>query len=74
MNLTVDTIDGRLNDLVDEVARLTGENYVIAMCRALEERRDRLVTPRTGQILRLSLEISEEIPGREGAPTRDRGA
>jgi hypothetical protein len=78
MNHPPETPDERLNELVDEVTRLTGENYVTAMCRALEERRDRLVVRRSderpGRVLRLSLEIPEEMLGREGALTRDRGA
>jgi hypothetical protein len=78
MNGSVETPDERLNELVDEVARLTGESYVTAMCRALEERRDRLVTPRTdrppGRVLRLCVEIPEEMLGQEGALTRDRDA
>jgi hypothetical protein len=64
MDRTLETPDERLNELVDEVARLTGENYVTAMCRALEERRDRLASPRTGgrsgRVIRLQLEA--EVP------------
>ena len=44
-----DNPDERLNALVTEIAGLTGENYVVAMCRALEERRDRLVSRGTGR-------------------------
>jgi hypothetical protein len=65
MDRTPDTHDERLNQLVTEVARLTGENYVAAMCQALEERLERLVTRgsdgRPGGVLRLSLEIPEEM-------------
>jgi hypothetical protein len=64
-----ETTDERLNDLVDELATLTGEDYVTAMCQALEERRDRLVCRRSGRVLRLSLEF---VP--DDAPTRDRDA
>jgi hypothetical protein len=64
MDQTVDTPDERLNALVEEVARLTGENYVTAMCQALEERRDRLLSrqsdARSPRIVRLQLEA--EIP------------
>jgi hypothetical protein len=64
MDRTVQTADERLNDLVTEVARLTGENYVTAMCQALEERRDRLISDcrdrRSSRALRLRLEV--EIP------------
>jgi hypothetical protein len=78
MSSPMKTPDERLNELVDEVARLTGEDYVTAMSRALEERRDRLVTPRTerpvGRVLRLSVEIPEEMLGREGALIRNRDA
>jgi hypothetical protein len=78
MNGSVETPDERLNELVDAVARLTGESYVTAMCRALEERRDRLVTRRSGErpgrVLRLSLEIPEELLGREAALTPECGA
>jgi hypothetical protein len=79
MSETAETIDERLNELVDEVAGLTGESYVTAMCRALEERRDRLTVGRsgsresTGRVLRLSLEIPEEMLG-ESAASRNRGA
>jgi hypothetical protein len=56
--------DERLNELVEEISRLTGENYVTAMCRALEERRDRLVARREEErspgVIRLQLEA--EIP------------
>jgi hypothetical protein len=65
MDRTLDTLDERLNQLVTEVARLTGENYVTAMCQALEERLARLVSrgsdARPGPVLRLSLEIPEEM-------------
>jgi hypothetical protein len=72
MSRTLETPDERLNDLVDEVADLTGEDYVTAMCQALEERRDRLVARRSARVIRLSLEIPEEllVPG----ATRDRDA
>lgn len=64
MDRTPATPDERLNQLVDEIARLTGEDYVTTMCRALEERRERLVAgDRSGRpvrLLRLSLEA--EIP------------
>jgi hypothetical protein len=69
MRRTAGTPDERLNELVDEVARLTGENYVTAMCQALEEKLERLVsrgsTTRSGPVLRLSLEIPEELLRRE---------
>jgi hypothetical protein len=84
MSGTAETTDERLNELVDEVARLTGETYVTAMCRALEERRDRLVVRRSashsdsegppGRVLHLSLEIPEEMLIQKVAPNRDRGA
>jgi hypothetical protein len=66
MARTLTTPDERLNELVDEIARLTGENYVVAMCRALEERRERLVAAKADAdpdpVLRVTLEIRE--PGR----------
>lgn len=66
MARTLVTPDERLNELVDEIARLTGENYVVAMCRALEERRERLLAargdPDSGRALRIILEIRG--PGR----------
>lgn len=64
MNRTVQSTDERLNDLVTEVAELTGENYVTAMCQALEERRDRLVARRDpGQSVRVvRLQLDAEIP------------
>jgi hypothetical protein len=74
MNSPMKTPDERLNELVDEVARLTGEDFVTAMSQALEERRDRLVSRAPGRVLRLSLEIPEEMLRREAAATRDRGA
>ena len=84
MSANSETPDEQLNELVDEVARLTGESYVTAMCRALEERRDRLVIRRTdgrsasaeppGRVVRLSLEIPEEMLGQESASTREHGA
>jgi hypothetical protein len=65
MDRALETPDERLNVLVDEIARLTGENYVTAMCQALEERLERLVsrssTTPPGPVLRLSLEIPEEL-------------
>jgi hypothetical protein len=65
MNRTPDTLDERLNHLVTEVAELTGENYVTAMCQALEERRERLVSRQgaggPGPVFRLSLGIPEEM-------------
>jgi hypothetical protein len=64
-----ETTDERLNQLIEEIANLTGEDYVTAMCQALEERRDRLVARRSGRVLRFSLEIT-----REDAFTQDRGA
>lgn len=65
MDRTTNTLDERLNELVTEIAELTGENYVMAMCRALEERRDRLVLRGTGRraaegVVRITLEA--EIP------------
>jgi hypothetical protein len=64
MDRTLETPDERLNELVAEIARLTGENYVAAMCRALEERLDRLVSrrsdDRSGRVVRLWLEA--EVP------------
>lgn len=77
MERTTNTPDERLNELVTEIAELTGENYVLAMCRALEERRDRLVARRGGRraadgLVRITLEaeIPEEmlhlLPGEEG--------
>jgi hypothetical protein len=69
MNQTIEKSDERLNSLVDEVSRLTGENLVTAMCQALEERRDRLVGRRSGRKLRLSVELV-----REPAPSRNRDA
>jgi hypothetical protein len=64
MNRTVQSTDERLNALVTEVAELTGENYVTAMCQALEERRDRLVgRPEPGQSVRVvRLRLDAEIP------------
>jgi hypothetical protein len=64
MNRTVQSTDERLNDLVTEVAELTGENYVTTMCQALEERRDRLVgRPEPGQSVRVvRLQLDAEIP------------
>lgn len=67
MARTLTTPDERLNELVDEIARLTGENYVMAMCRALEERRERLLAagedpdhdPEPDPVLRVTLEIRE---------------
>jgi hypothetical protein len=84
MDRTTNTPDERLNELVTELAELTGENYVQAMCRALEERRDRLVLRRTrrrpaGGVVRVTLEaeIPEEmlhlLPD-EGDQGKDRGA
>jgi len=67
MDRTLQTPDERLNDLVTEVAELTGEDYVTAMCEALQERRDRLISHggkgRTPRIIRLTLEaeIPEEV-------------
>jgi hypothetical protein len=62
MNRTAQETDERLNELVTEVADLTGENYVTAMCQAMEERRDRLVSKRReaapDRVIRLTLEIS----------------
>lgn len=43
MNRTLQTPDERLNALLTEIVGLTGEDYVVAMCQALQERRDRLV-------------------------------
>jgi hypothetical protein len=65
MDRTTNTPDERLNELVTEIAELTGENYVLAMCRALEERRDRLVLRGTDRrsvdgVVRITLEA--EIP------------
>jgi hypothetical protein len=65
MDRTTNTPDERLNELVTEIAELTGENYVLAMCRALEERRDRLVPRGTDRravdgVVRITLEA--EIP------------
>lgn len=65
MQSSFDNPDERLNALVTEISDLTGENYVLAMCRALEERRDRLVARRRhrGQgdgVVRVTLEA--EIP------------
>jgi hypothetical protein len=69
MRNAAETTDERLNRLVDEIADLTGEDYVTAMCQALEERRDRLVGRRSGRVVRVSLELT-----REDASTRARGA
>lgn len=80
MDRTLDTPDEHLNELVDEIARLTGENYVAAMCRALEERRDRLVSRRAdGRSrrvfrLRLEAEIPEELWDRESLTRIDESA
>jgi hypothetical protein len=65
MDRTTNTPDERLNELVTEIAELTGENYVQAMCRALEERRDRIVVRGGGRgvvdgVVRITLEA--EIP------------
>jgi hypothetical protein len=65
MDRTTNTPDERLNELVTEIAELTGENYVLAMCRALEERRDRLVLRAVDRrpvdgVVRITLEA--EIP------------
>jgi hypothetical protein len=72
MDRTLQTLDERLNDLVTEVAELTGEDYVTAMCKALEERRDRLVARRRqpgSRVIRLTVEadIADELlrPGDE---------
>lgn len=70
MDRTTNTPDERLNELVTEIADLTGENYVLAMCRALEERRDRLLSRRSARrggdgVVRVTLEaeIPEEMLG-----------
>jgi len=73
------TPDERLNELVTEIAELTGENYVEAMCRALEERRDRLVPRgagrRSGGVVRVTLEaeIPEEMLDLLQEPDGDEG-
>jgi hypothetical protein len=81
MRRAAETPDERLNDLVVEVTDLTGEDYVTAICRSLEERRDRLVSPAgpghagpPARVIRLSLEIPEELLVGAGVPTRDRDA
>jgi len=60
MERSPETLDETLNELVDEIVRLTGENYVVAMCQALRERRDRLVSGPSAQAVRVRLEA--EIP------------
>jgi hypothetical protein len=66
MDRTLQTPDERLNDLVTEIAELTGEDYVTAMCQALEERRDRLVSGQrrgASRVIRLTVEadIADEL-------------
>ncbi|MFT3863521.1 MAG: hypothetical protein QM729_04555 [Solirubrobacterales bacterium] len=67
MDRTLQTPDERLNGLLTEIVDLTGEDYVTAMCQALEERRDRLVSGRRDKPLprvirlRLEAEISNEL-------------
>ena len=66
MNRTLQTTDERINTLVDELARMTGQDYVTTMCQALEELHERLV-PRRGEgaarVIRLRVEadISEDL-------------
>jgi hypothetical protein len=72
MNRTLPTPDERLNDLVTEIAELTGEDYVTAMCRALEERRDRLIQRRpdgtSPRVIRITVEadIADDLLRRSG--------
>jgi hypothetical protein len=44
MNRTLQATDERINTLVDELARMTGQDYVTAMCQALEEMHERLTS------------------------------
>lgn len=65
MNRTLQTPEERFNELVDELARLTGQDYVTAMSQAMEEMRDRLLARRDGaapRVIRLRVEadISED--------------
>ena len=63
MDRTPQTPDERFNQLADELARLTGQDYVTAMSQAMEEMRDRLVAGRGGgapRVIRLRLEA--DIP------------
>jgi hypothetical protein len=66
MNRTLQTPEERFNELVDELSRLTGQDYVTAMSQAMEEMRDRLLAERDGaslRVIRLRVEadISEDM-------------
>jgi hypothetical protein len=62
MRGTTETLDERMNELIDELTGITGETPVAAICEALEQRRDHLIAPRPGRVLHFSLELVREGP------------
>ncbi|MCW2981937.1 MAG: hypothetical protein JWO14_3664 [Solirubrobacterales bacterium] len=62
MNRTLQATDERINALVDELARMTGQDYVSAMCQALEEMHERLVSGRDGGPRVIRLRVEADIP------------
>ncbi len=63
MNRTLQATDERINTLVDELAKMTGQDYVAAMCQALEEMHERLVSGRGDGAPRvIRLRVEADIP------------
>ncbi|HWH20099.1 MAG TPA: hypothetical protein VN671_06170 [Solirubrobacterales bacterium] len=63
MNRTLQTPEERFNELADELARLTGQDYVTAMSQAMEEMRDRLLAQGDAAAPRvIRLRVEADIP------------